>query len=218
MAKTTTKEPAKATAVVEKPKPARRATVPVSAPAPSRKAAAVVAPKAAARKAAAVVAPKAAARKATAVIEKPKPAAKAAPKATAVIEKPKPAAKAPARKRATTAKGGGESGKGMGAALEALLAKGRDEGFITHDQILLAVPQPEAQPEAIEEFYAAAEEGGVEVLDADNNPTLIAEAGLDTDEAAAVTLPWIERSARPVRPRTKSQAHRSSTPAIDQVT
>ena len=74
----------------------------------------------------------------------------------------------------------------MGAALEALLAKGRDEGFITHDQILQAMPQPEAHPDAIEELYAAAEESGVEVLDADNNPTLIAEAGLDAEEAAAV--------------------------------
>ena len=47
-------------------------------------------------------------------------------------------------------------------------------------------PQPETHPGEIEELYAAAEESGVEVLDADNNPTLIAEAGLDAEEAAAV--------------------------------
>ena len=55
--------------------------------------------------------------------------------------------------------------------IEDLLSKGRDEGFITHDQILEAVPQPEQNLGAIEELYAAAEEEGVEVLDAQNNPT-----------------------------------------------
>jgi len=48
------------------------------------------------------------------------------------------------------------------------------------------MPQPEAHPAEIEELYAAAEESGVEVLDADNNPTLIAEAGVDEDEVVAV--------------------------------
>ena len=47
-----------------------------------------------------------------------------------------------------------------------LIAKGREEGFITHDQILEAIPEPEAQMGAVEELYAAAEEAGVEVLDA----------------------------------------------------
>ena len=74
----------------------------------------------------------------------------------------------------------------LGAALDDLLARGREDGFITHDQILLAMPQPEAHPGEIEELYAAAEESGVEVFDAENNPTLIAEAGLDAEEAAAV--------------------------------
>ena len=73
------------------------------------------------------------------------------------------------------------------AALDDLLTRGREEGFITHDQILQAVPQPEAHLGEIEELYAAAEESGVEVLDADNNPTLIAEAGVDEDEVVAVT-------------------------------
>ena len=45
------------------------------------------------------------------------------------------------------------------------------------------MPQPEANLDAVEELYAAAEESGVEVLDADNNPTLIAEADLDAEEA-----------------------------------
>jgi RNA polymerase primary sigma factor len=108
-------------------------------------------------------------------------------KATAVVEAPTATPKAPRRRAAagsveSTAKAKG----GMSSALENLLAKGRDEGFITHDQILQAMPQPEAHPEEIEELYAAAEESGVEVLDADNNPTLIAEPGLDAEEAAAV--------------------------------
>jgi hypothetical protein len=155
VAKTPTKEPIKATAVVGAPKPAR--------------------------KAAAIVAPKAA-RKATAVLEAPKPARKA----TAVLEALKPAAKAPRAKSKAASQSSGERGKRIGAALESLLAKGRDEGFITHDQILQAMPQPEMHPGEIEELYAAAEESGVEVLDAAHNPTLIAEAGLDAAEAAGV--------------------------------
>jgi RNA polymerase primary sigma factor len=170
VAKTTTKEPIKATAVVGAPKSARKSTAAVNAPMTARKAAAVV------------EAPKAA-RKATAVLEASKPVRKAA----AVVEAPNPPAKAPRSKgRPPSKKSSGPETKGMGAALESLLAKGRDEGFITHDQILQAMPQPEMHPGEIEELYLAAEESGVEVLDADNNPTLIAEAGLDADEAAAV--------------------------------
>ena len=183
MAKTTTKMPMKATAVVDAPKPARKASAVVPAP----KAAAA---RATGRPATVVEAPKAAApkpaRKVAAVVAAPKAAAKPARKASAVVAAPKPVARAPRAKGGADSKGGVDQSKGMGAALESLLAKGRDEGFITHDQILQAMPQPEANPDAIEELYAAAEESGVEVLDADNNPTLIAEAGLDAEEAAAV--------------------------------
>jgi len=72
------------------------------------------------------------------------------------------------------------------AAVDGLLARGREDGFITHDQILQAIPQPEAHPVEIEELYAAAEESGVEVFDAQNNPTLIAEPGTDDEVIAAV--------------------------------
>jgi RNA polymerase primary sigma factor len=81
----------------------------------------------------------------------------------------KPAGVAPTSGRSRT------DGTGESRALDGLLEKGRSEGFITHDQILEVVPQPEAHLAAIEELYAAAEESGVEVLDADNNPTLIAD-------------------------------------------
>ncbi len=75
--------------------------------------------------------------------------------------------------RAPKASGNGaSSGRAVAKeVLDGLLTKGRDEGFITHDQILEAVPQPEENLGAIEELYAAAEENGVEVLDAENNPT-----------------------------------------------
>ncbi len=72
------------------------------------------------------------------------------------------------------------------AAVDGLLARGREDGFITHDQILQALPQPEAHPVELEELYAAAEESGVEVFDAQNNPTLIAEPGTDDEVIAAV--------------------------------
>ena len=184
MAKTITREPMKkqpvkatkaAVAIVAKP--SGKGTLPIAKPktavkatkAASNGAARTAAPKAVAPKAVApkAVAPKAVAPKAVA----PKAAAPKAPKES---------------RRKGTAAATAEQSKAMGPALEALLAKGRDEGFITHDQILLAMPQPEMHPGEIEELYAAAEEAGVEVLDADNNPTLIAEAGLDAEEAAAV--------------------------------
>ena len=56
-----------------------------------------------------------------------------------------------------------------------LIKRGQEEGFITHDQILEAIPSPEDQMTAVEELYAAAEEAGVEVLDAENQPTLLGE-------------------------------------------
>jgi RNA polymerase primary sigma factor len=80
-----------------------------------------------------------------------------------------------------------------GRALEQLLARGKADGFITHDQILAAVPQPEVVLVAIEELYAKAEEAGIEVLDAENNPTLLAE-------------PEAEAEERPSLGRTKREA------------
>jgi RNA polymerase primary sigma factor len=70
-------------------------------------------------------------------------------------------------------------------ALDTLLDKGRDEGFITHDEILEAVPQPEEHLGQIEELYASAEESGVEVLDEENRPTFaeIEEEAADEPEA-----------------------------------
>jgi RNA polymerase primary sigma factor len=166
VAKTLTKEPIKKAPMKKEPAKATKAATVAIAPKPSAK------PKPTARAAAngksETPAPKATTPKAVA----PKTVAKTAPQATP---------KAPRARAAAT-----EASKAMGAALESLLAKGRDEGFITHDQILQAMPQPEQHPAEIEELYAAAEEAGVEVLDAENNPTLIAEAGLDAEEAAAV--------------------------------
>jgi RNA polymerase primary sigma factor len=212
---TTTKERTKSTAVIDAPKggakPAAPKATPKAAPkAPARPITKAVTPKkAAAPKAAAKApapkaaakapapkapAPKTAAPKAAPKAVAPKLATKAAapklatkaaaPKAAAALEAPKVAAKS--RRKAAAEAANGATTKGMSAALESLLAKGRDEGFITHDQILQAMPQPELHPGEVEELYAAAEESGVEVLDADNNPTLIAEAGLDAEEAAAV--------------------------------
>jgi RNA polymerase primary sigma factor len=111
----------------------------------------------------------------------PKPAMRARVKAAAPV-----AIEATAKSRAsqrtsaakvmpTTPGRAGADGASERRALEGLLEKGRSEGFITHDQILELVPQPEAHLAEIEELYAEAEENGIEVLDADNNPTLIAD-------------------------------------------
>ncbi len=69
-------------------------------------------------------------------------------------------------------------------AVEDLLSNGRVEGFITHDQILAVVPAPEQNLDQIEELFAGAEEQGVEVFDAENQPTFS-----DPGEDIGVTLP-----------------------------
>jgi RNA polymerase primary sigma factor len=78
----------------------------------------------------------------------------------------------------------GEDGAAIEAAVEELLNKGRTEGFITHDQILLVIPQPEANLAVVEEIYATAEESGVEVLDAENNPTFADVEAEEEEEPA----------------------------------
>jgi RNA polymerase primary sigma factor len=97
------------------------------------------------------------------------------------------AKKAPSRKRgsAESANGnGGSVGTEQAAAIKNLLQRGREEGFLTHDQILEAFPQPEAHMRAVEELYAAAEEAGVEVLDEQNQPTLIGERDEEEEDEA----------------------------------
>jgi RNA polymerase primary sigma factor len=185
---TTTKRPAAAKDTkTTKAAPAKAATATkakASAPATKAKAppakAAAAKPKAAATK---TVTQKAAAPK----VAPAKPAAQKASAAKAAA--PKAAAKKPATKRAGTTK---SNGSGDDAATSAvvvdLLARGREEGFITHDQILEAIPEPEAHMGAVEELYAAAEEAGVEVLDAQNQPTLIGEP----DEVEAPAAPGVE--------------------------
>ncbi len=84
------------------------------------------------------------------------------------------------------ADGNGAAGNGVGEeVIDTLLTRGRDEGFITHDQILEAVPKPEANLGAIEELYATAEEEGVEVLDAENNPTFAEVEEEDEEQETA---------------------------------
>jgi len=161
--KTASAGPAKA-ATATKPK-ATAATKATKAAASTAKAPAtskVTGPKAATPKAAA---PKAAAPKAAA-------SKGANPKAAT----PKTGA---AKKSAAAGKNGAGGDGAASAAVVDLIARGREEGFITHDQILAAIPEPEAHMGAVEELYAAAEEAGVEVLDAQNQPTLIGEPDAD---------------------------------------
>jgi RNA polymerase primary sigma factor len=151
-----------------------------------------VAAKVAVAKTAAVkaAAPKAAAPKGAAATKAG--AAKAAgpkvdaPKASVTKAPAKAPSKGPAAKK-SSARDQGRNGKAAAAVIETLLDKGRSEGFLTQDQILEAIPQPEENLGQIEELYAAAEEAGVEVLDAENQPTLIAEPEEEVAEAATGT-------------------------------
>jgi RNA polymerase primary sigma factor len=113
-------------------------------------------------------------------------AAKAAPRTTAASAPERAAAKSPRTQKPAASKPAG-NGKATpdsatSAAVTDLIARGREEGFITHDQILEVIPEPEAQMGAVEELYAAAEEAGVEVLDAENQPTLLGEPDEEEEE------------------------------------
>ncbi len=148
----------------------------LAAPKPATKAAATkpAAPKPATKAAATV---KASAPRASAA-----PTAKQSPKGSA--SKAAPAKKPSPRKRSPEVddNGIGSVDKAQAAVITGLITRGREEGFLTHDQILEAVPKPEANMAQVEELYAAAEEAGIEVLDDQNQPTLIGEP--DEEEAA----------------------------------
>jgi RNA polymerase primary sigma factor len=193
---TTTKRPAAKPATATKTKnaaPAKSATAssakaPVGAKSkstPARDEAALKARAKAPAKAAAAAAAKPKGQATKPAAAKPSAAKTTAPKAAATK---KAAAKKPATKKggASRSNGPGANGATSPAVID-LIAKGREEGFITHDQILEAIPEPEAQMGVVEELYAAAEEAGVEVLDEQNQPTLIGEP--DEEEAAAPGQP-----------------------------
>jgi RNA polymerase primary sigma factor len=85
--------------------------------------------------------------------------------------------------QAPAAEASAEAGNGkISAGFSKLLEQGRTEGFITQDQILEVMPQPEAHLGEIEELYARAADAGVEVLDAENQPTLIGEREEQAEE------------------------------------
>ena len=124
------------------------------------------------------------------------PAAKPGAKAASTASGARKDGKAVKGGKAKAKANGNEAGNGVAtAAIKDLIAKGREEGFITHDQILEAIPNPEGQMGAVEELYAAAEEAGVEVLDAQNQPTLIGEP--DEEEEEKATTPAATGAAKP---------------------
>jgi RNA polymerase primary sigma factor len=110
------------------------------------------------------------------------------PKTKAIAPAPKKATKGKANAtkaaKAADADGNGTISDEQSAAITSLVERGREEGFLTHDQILEAIPQPEAQMGQLEELYAAAAEAGVEVLDEQNQPTLIGEPDEEAEETA----------------------------------
>ncbi len=167
---TTTKRPAAKTATAKNTKTPTKAGEAKAAPATKAKAA-TPATKAKAAPAKATPAKTAATGKA-----KPPMKAAATSAATKSAATKAGASKKPSTKKAASrSNGAGDDGGVTSAVVADLIARGREEGFITHDQILKAIPEPEAQMGAVEELYAAAEEAGVEVLDEQNQPTLIGE-------------------------------------------
>ena len=175
----------------DKPMKTAKATKPAAKAAEPKKAAAKVTPKSAATPKAATARPSATKAPATKAKAKAptKPSApkatggskrapsKASPAAASAKAKLVAASRAAGTKRSAAPKNGDGAGDGeaRGAMVADLIKRGQEEGFITHDQILEAIPSPEDQMTAVEELYAAAEEAGVEVLDAENQPTLLGE-------------------------------------------
>jgi RNA polymerase primary sigma factor len=104
----------------------------------------------------------------------------------------------PAASAATTDGNGAVDPAAQAAIVSRLIERGREEGFLTHDQILEALPTPEAQMGQLEELYAAAEEAGIEVLDEANQPTLIAEPDEETQQAAPARA---AEGAAPAKPK-----------------
>jgi len=191
-AKADTKQATTAKAATPKASTAKPATKASPAKAATPKPAAKPAtPKASAAKPAAKASASNPAATASATKAAPKASAtKAAPGTSATKAAPKAPATRPGTKRPAAGSKASRGGNGnavsseASAAVDKLIAQGREEGFITHDQILEAIPQPEAQMGQVEELYAAAEEAGVEVLDADNQPTLIGEPDEEEDTTA----------------------------------
>jgi RNA polymerase primary sigma factor len=133
-----------------------------------------------------------------------------APKATA------PKAKAPGRKGGATPEVVVDEAA-QKAIIAGLIARGREEGFLTHDQILEALPQPEAQMGQVEELYAAAAEAGIEVLDDQNQPTLIGERDDETDDEApaAAAAPAASTTAKPKQSEEDLEALAADLIGID---
>jgi len=178
-----------AKAPAAKPLPAKTPVVKTSAAKPV--ATVAVAAKASVTKPVAAKAPAVKATAAKATAAKPAPASASA-RAKPTVAKPVAAKAVPAPSTAKVKSVRGESAPAItpegsaeaAAAVEDLLSHGREDGFITHDQILAAVPAPETNLEHIEELFAAAEEQGVEVFDAENQPTFSEPA-----DEVAVAIP-----------------------------
>jgi RNA polymerase primary sigma factor len=193
-------EPKKATPKKAEPKKAtpkgagngRTPAAKASAKAPQRKDEPKTAAKAPAKTAAKAPAKTAAKAPAKTAAKAP---AKTAAKAPAKTAEPKRSARASARPAGGSTKGTGADGNASAmseeraAAVKQLLARGQEEGFLTHDQILEAFPKPEAEMVAVEELYASAEKAGVEVLDEQNQPTLIGERDDEDEEEKAEAGP-----------------------------
>jgi RNA polymerase primary sigma factor len=181
---TTRKRPAGAPAEESKKKATTAATKAAATKAPATKAPAKAA-KPSAAKASAAKAPAPKAPVAKAPVAKA-PVAKAPAKASASKASAKAPAKASAkRSKAAATNGSGAGDAGQAAVINSLITRGREEGFLTHDQILEAVPQPEQNMAQVEELYAAAQEAGIEVLDDQNQPTLIGERDEEEVEETA---------------------------------
>jgi len=112
-----------------------------------------------------------------------------------------------AKKKATTAKAEREEGgdrplidSRAEAGLKKLIAKGKERGYITYDELNAALPQDQVSSEQIEDFMTMLSEMGVNLIEADD-----AEDQGDREKAAA-------EPEKPVEKTTEVELDRTDDP------
>ncbi|MGC6516409.1 MAG: RNA polymerase sigma factor RpoD [Candidatus Puniceispirillaceae bacterium] len=86
------------------------------------------------------------------------------------------------------------------SAIKTLIKKGKERGFVTHDELNAALPQEELTSEQIEDVMSALSEMGVNVVDsADSEDAVADENDSDTQSSGNLTDSDVSGSDDPVR-------------------
>src|SRR6266849_1376304 len=95
-----------------------------------------------------------------------------------------------AKKAAPLEDDGAERHGGYTPEVERLIAKGKEQGYVTQQEITGVLPEAEENLEELDELYAALLEQGVEITD--QKDTLIWDAAADDEEPADTSDDYIK--------------------------